>query len=711
MRHYVTQGLSGDRVSCPERQAPLERACPLRPARPNSRDRGSILARGCRGPGVAPDPGRSTTDALRSWTVSLIIAFAVSLATSAEAQQGGYDGTFVSEFTRHLTQFTEVDTSYAFTAGVPYPTGAGGQTGVIEVPPASGEPTVPFEAFEGAAYNLVEARAMPTVAPLDGETGAFAHTNLNTLLGADRFYSAGIFGENAVTANIEGGRAWSGHESLLHANAIPQNLLPSRLDRHATWTGMLIAGRPGGAEPGPHQIGIAPLSEFHSGGFASGWGGAKYSFAFTYFSNVLFDQYNQAMITGLSGPEGTRTADVVNSSYALLGLPLTTQVELMLDAMAATNPGSVMTVAVGNNGFGINTVTPPATGYNNIAVAGLSALTDYETASLTSSGGNIDYRDPVNGTATGGRRGVDIAAPGEDIGSAYYGGETGGNAETLPGPAHGSPGGPNYYTRSLDGTSYASPLVAGGVALIQDAAKTLLPDTTTARDARVIKGVLMNSAHKTTGWNNGQAPHPNLGGGVITVESLDSRVGAGRMDLDRAFDQFLSGTTDVPGTTFGDQGTVEATGWDFGAVAEGITTDYVIEPLLKAGSTFTATLTWFRDRRMFDTGNGFEFIDDNYSDLNLEVWSVTGGTPDMLISESIAPFTSTEHLSFALPETGNYMLRVRWFREWFDIGEQDPNEVLFGLAWSGVAIPEPTTFVLLSICLIGGGLFARRRAL
>ena len=164
-----------------------------------------------------------------------------------------------------------------------------------------------------------------------------------------------------------------------------------------------------------------------------------------------------------------------------------------------------------------------------------------------SSGGPNNYQDP-NRTVTAGRQVVDIAAPGENISGAYYGGETGGNRPQLGGAPNGDPGGPNWYTNSTSGTSYSAPTVAGGVALLYDASYANFPSNSDARDARVMKAVVMNSAAKTLGWNNGQTPNPNGSGGVVTTQGLDNRVGTGRMDLNRAYDQLLSGTTDVPGT-------------------------------------------------------------------------------------------------------------------------------------------------------------------
>ena len=44
------------------------------------------------------------------------------------------------------------------------------------------------------------------------------------------------------------------------------------------------------------------------------------------------------------------------------------------------------------------------------------------------------------------------------------------------------------------------------------------------------------------------------------------------------------------------------------------------------------------------------------------------------------------------------MLRVRWTEEMFDIAGT-PNVDLYGLAWSTIAVPEPSAVLMLAICL------------
>ena len=64
-----------------------------------------------------------------------------------------------------------------------------------------------------------------------------------------------------------------------------------------------------------------------------------------------------------------------------------------------------------------------------------------------------------------------------------------------------------------------------------------------------------------------------------------------------------------------------------------------------------------------------------------------------LISTSNSRYNNNEHFNFAIPTTGEYILRVRWTEEMFDL-VGDANIEQYGLAWASVAIPEPTALVL-----------------
>ena len=414
-------------------------------------------------------------------------------------------------------------------------------------------------------------------------------------------------------------------------------------------------------------------------------------------------------MTGVPAPSGSRPADVVNSSWVAgtssSELAGTDNLSGTLDALINANPRTLLTLAAGNtttpNGIGPNRVPSPASSYNALTVAALGADGGaFDLPSYFSNGGPNNYYDPVHGTVTAMRQVVDIAAPGEHFATAYYGGQSGGNGPNVYGAASGPAGGPDWYTRDVSGTSFAAPTVAGGAALLYDAAYARLGSDSNARDARVMKAVLMNSADKTLGWDNGQTPNPNGLGGVVTTQGLDSRVGAGRMDLNHAYDQFLSGTTDVPGTSQGAMGAVHPTGWDFGQVAQGVTNDYLIDSALQSGSSFAATLTWFRDRQMVGTTS---YSDVSFDNLDLELWSDVAGVPMNLISASDSQYNNTEHFFFTIPATGQYTLRVRWTDELFDtVG--DLNVEQYGLAWATnlASVPEPSCLMLLIAILPWG---------
>jgi hypothetical protein len=572
--------------------------------------------------------------------------------------------------------------------------------------------------FSLAALNL---QSQPTAASSDdttlAESGLYAdsgfgqmqgsfigNTDMNAFLGATRFYNAGFTGTSAVMANIEAGYIWSGHEALSHVQQIPSSGAAGEFDRHATWVSLLMGGRPGGANPGHYQMGLAPNAQFFSGAIATGWPQNNPSFprytASFFLSSAgisTFGPYRAAMITGLATAGGTRTADVINTSWLHTGTTGNENIPGTFDSLANSNPRALMVNAAGNTspgtGQGPNKVHAPASAYNDLTVAALAFNGGaYDVVATFSNGGPNTYADPVNGTVSAVRQVIDLAAPGQELSTAYYGGETGGNGPLVFGAAAGLPGGPDYYSRAVQGTSFSAPLAAGGAALLYDVAHTNFAANPDARDARVMKAVLKNSADKLASWNNGQAAHPNGNGGVLTTRGLDDRIGAGRMNLDRAFDQFLSGTTDLAGTASGALGLVETTGWDFGLVTEGTTNDYLLDTPLRGGSLFTASLDWFRDRAPSGTTS---FIDQSQDNLDLELWQSTAGVATSLIAESKSTYNNFEHFSFAIPTTGDYLLRVRWTSELFDT-IADTNAEHYGLAWAGVAVPEPGSLMLLA---------------
>lgn len=531
----------------------------------------------------------------------------------------------------------------------------------------------------------------------------FGGANVAPIIGADTFYSHGFTGGATITYNVEGGHIWQGHETLGHVT-VRTNLagvpaapyVTPAFDRHATWVGMMIGGRPSAVAPDAGlQSGIASQTDLRSGAIATNWNGNAYALGFG------------ASIASLTFPYAAAfgTADTINSSWgatSVSGSPEASGTDvrcLLIDGMANASPRTTFVASAGNDGTSGNPmVGAPGSGYNGITVGALQndGANNYNTVATFSSRGPSDYADPTHGTtlaATARRATVDVVAPGTSLTSAFYGGQSGGNDPQQPGSA--ASGGPTSYSGGLNGTSFAAPITAASVTLMHQAAAGLaLPAD--AEDTRVIKANLMNAARKIPGWSNGQVAHPNGNGGVRTTDALDMTSGAGAIDMNRTYTQFTQGQTDILGTVGGV--TPQTIGWDYGIANLGGNNDVVITTPMTG--ELRVTLSWFRERSTNTTT--FATSDIGFANLDLQVWNSTFTT---LISESLSSFSETEHLTFNLPNNGLYGLRVAYPNNAF--GNLTSEE--YGLAWYGTAVPEPTTFGLALVPMLAMGLRRRRR--
>ena len=469
-----------------------------------------------------------------------------------------------------------------------------------------------------------------------------------------------------IVANIEGGHIWSGHQSLGHVRQfvndttvqdVDKNPLTPEYDRHATGVGSVLGGRIAGDGPLTCPI------ELHSGAVATKWDGNAYS--------GRFATTPRAVVTAYEAFFGF--ADVINSSWGGADPTGVSFASLITDGFANQHPRTTFVVSAGNAGPAPNTVGGPGSGYNNITVGALqkSGSDLYDRVASFSSRGPHDYWDPFNGTIAGVRADVDLVAPGTHLTAAYYGGQTGGNHPALPGSVANDA--PNAYKSNIRGTSFAAPIVASGTAQLIDASKNTqdMADNPYARDARVVKSVLLNSADKIPGWNNGQIPHPNGSGGVLTTQALDWASGAGAFHLGRAYEQYiLAGTRDVPGLG---GGTVASTGWDYGLVNHQRTNVYHIGEILPASTVLTVTVNWFRDRTF--TPGIWMAAELGHADLDLIVRDTI---TNQVVAESISTYNVVEHLSFTLPTRSKYQIEVNYAGNLF--GTTRKGE--YGLAWS-----------------------------
>ena len=290
--------------------------------------------------------------------------------------------------------------------------------------------------------------------------------NVNEFLGADRYYtnSTPINGQNTVAVNLEGGHIWNGHETLRHvtnfynaADTFGGGAVAPLYDRHATWAAMLIGGRQTTNNPSISQSGIAPGTDLRSAAMATSWSGNAYALSFGISPNSYVTAYLNAFAAG----------DVVNSSYGYGDAGGVDLLTVFSDAMSFQNPETLHVVSAGNSGPGPNTVGAPGSGYNTLTVGALGSANTFDSVASFSSRSpqNFSYYNSAAGgtvvTVSNVRAAVDIAAPGESLTSAFYGGQTGGNNTNLAGSSNLGTNA-DALSSSIAGTSFAAPIVAGG---------------------------------------------------------------------------------------------------------------------------------------------------------------------------------------------------------------------------------------------------------
>lgn len=564
------------------------------------------------------------------------------------------------------------------------------------------KPTHAFAiAVFGSFSTLVAQEApRPSIISGDFQNGAFQSlTFVNDVVGWDTFFDAGFRGASTVIGNIEAGHVWFEHEAFIrppgsptafytHNNAATGAL--DELDFHATTVGHVLAGsgyfeNAGQGFYSSAGLGMAPEATLISGAIATGFSSSANEVGVFSISAASFRSAYEDFFSGNNLGIGVAKPDVINSSWGFSDPAASSPEILAIDGLARENASVALVVSAGNSGTGAP-VSAPGSAFNTIAVGSLGGAS-FLTPSDFSSSGLVDFFNPETGqTIAGVRSAVDIAAPGERLALAAYLGDSGGYGAALPGSVV-EPSPTGEYFLNLDGTSYSSPIVAGGIALLKDAANThpILnhQGNDDAYDTRVINSVLMASAQKTEGWDNGQ----DLSN--VTTQGLDTRTGAGRLDLTTAVDVYFLGTRELAADG---GGVVAEDGWDAATINLGETFEYVLALPFTETMTLSVALNWF-SVSSYDEVSGAG-ADIAFSDLDLEVWSLNDmGQFLAKIGESISDYNNTEFLRFDSLEAGSYGFKVVHDEVIFDLSDTVTSEY-FGLAWNASPIPEPTTWLM-----------------
>jgi len=525
-------------------------------------------------------------------------------------------------------------------------------------------------------------------------TGPF--TFVNDAVGASIFYNSGFFGSSTVVGNVEAGYVWDGHSVFDRSGlglgpAVERRVagtgVAGAYDFHATMVGHVLAGTgyvaaTGSSSAGYSYVGagMAPLAKLWSGAIATAYStnvNSIGSFDTTPQSTIpVYRQFFQ----GISGT----SCDVINSSFGSYDPAALEDESVAVDALAFQRPNVTFVAAAGNDGAAA--ASAPGNGYNGITVGSVGGAS-FRTPSSFSSRGAVDFYNPATNTMLAGvRAAVDVAAPGEEDFLAAYLGPTGGLG---PFPQYTqNPSPTDRYFTNMDGTSFASPTVAGGVALMKDAAKGLSFVPNTALDTRVVKAVLMATSAPSDGWTNGQA---TVGGVLRTTQSLDYATGAGVIDLAAAGLTYVNGATmDVAGTS---GGLIGSSGWDLGSIGVGGHADYSFAAPLTTSTELQVALNWFADGAfdaVSDTGSRLAF-----ANLDLQVWRVVSGSFATLVAESASTYNNGEFLRFTLPSAGDYGLRVTLPGMVYDVGATPVTAEAYGLSWTQIIVPEPTSAIAL----------------
>jgi len=492
-----------------------------------------------------------------------------------------------------------------------------------------------------------------TASAADPLEAYFNKIRLNELL------AEGLDGSGIDIGQIEGGSGNLNHVAL--SGATITNRPGGQTRDHATGTASLMVGQRTAA--GGNFQGVATKASLWSSALTASAGA----------TTIL--RAKDSVEWQLTAP---RTS-VVNNSWGFdwnVGTEAErNQIRAIFDR--AVTLGQQHVCAAGNEGgqagTGGNTtgnLTNPGYAFNTLTVGATGPLGGWSRIANFSSVTQAD----ANGVPTA-RLKIDIVAPGVSINQAW---------------------GPNNNSFSQhSGTSFATPITTGVVALLQQHAnaKGFLTDP------RLMRAVIMNSANKSVEnragvrWDKEFKANAN---GVAATRT-SNETGAGQLDAMEAFTQYNAGRgkATLVRTTITGNPRVKATGWDVATVTGKDTfnsNDYLTAPELRKGTYLTSTLTWNRDVDSSDP----DVAKWKYKDLaGMNLAIARSGNINNIVSlsnfgekagggEDDALKGTTQHNVTKLADRDRYWIRA-YLRTTSPIAT-----ITYGLAWRGFEMDDHT---------------------
>ncbi|QQE12462.1 S8 family serine peptidase [Planctomycetota bacterium] len=358
---------------------------------------------------------------------------------------------------------------------------------------------------------------------------------------------------------------------------------------------------------------------------------------------------------------GNGIAFAVNNDADILNLSLgydapnsdgTNTLDLMLD-WATYERGTHVVSAAGNIKDSYKQVRSPGSIYNGFSVA----RTTNDFSKIHSNSCTAYTQD--------GRMKPDLAAPGTSIKMASH------NHESL-----------DDFAYTASGTSFAAPHVAGLLAQQLEYGR----NNNLSTSPMVTKATMMNATNPVIDKSNKlQAPAYSYDdNGIYTVtKPLSVDAGSGQIDALNLYNQYAHGE-------YG-PGQVNSIGWDLfdDGLQNNDAIEYIIDSALELNSQLAVTLNWLRKVTRTDNGNGIVDIYDSYNYFNINNLDLQILKDGQVIAQSISSVDNIEQLRITVDdEFAQYSFRV--------LGTSINNTPEdFAIAWSSVAIPEPTTLLLL----------------